>query len=287
MDPIALFLERRAAAVAAGALFDGTKAVLSTATKDGVPSSRYVLVKEVGEDGFFVYTNYESRKGIEMAENPWASMVLYWPRYDRQVRVEGPVARLPPEESDAYFQGRPRESRIEAWASPQSQVVSSRAWLERYPNLIVTRTFSKIYGMAGLRVGYALSSAEVADLINRVRQPFNVNMVAMHCAEAALADDDFVVYSTETNAVQRASLAQELEAAPDVLAVEDEQGQVVTVIYLDAVQLPDVVGPGVHGGTRLGGGRWAESESTHEGWALVVVLHVLLARGDAGTGGVP
>ncbi|MBO9470187.1 histidinol-phosphate transaminase [Endozoicomonas sp. G2_2] len=93
-----------------------------------------------------------------------------------------------------------------------SERPNSRAWLERYPNLIVTRTFSKIYGMAGLRVGYALSSAEVADLINRVRQPFNVNMVAMHCAEAALADDDFVVYSTETNAVQRASLAQELEA---------------------------------------------------------------------------
>jgi histidinol-phosphate aminotransferase len=93
-----------------------------------------------------------------------------------------------------------------------SERPNSREWLERYPNLIVTRTFSKIYGMAGLRVGYSLSSPEVADLINRVRQPFNVNMVAMHCAEAALADDDFVVYSTETNAVQRASLGQELEA---------------------------------------------------------------------------
>lgn len=93
-----------------------------------------------------------------------------------------------------------------------SERPNSRAWLERYPNLMVTRTFSKIYGMAGLRVGYALSSPEVADLINRVRQPFNVNMVAQRCAEAALADDDFVVYSTDTNAVQRASLNQELAA---------------------------------------------------------------------------
>jgi histidinol-phosphate aminotransferase len=93
-----------------------------------------------------------------------------------------------------------------------SERPDSRAWLERYPNLLVTRTFSKIYGMAGLRVGYALGSAQVADLLNRVRQPFNVNSVAMHCAEAALADEKFVRYSTETNAVQRASLNQELEA---------------------------------------------------------------------------
>ena len=93
-----------------------------------------------------------------------------------------------------------------------SERPDSRQWLERYPNLIVTRTFSKIYGMAGLRVGYALTSTEVADWINRIRQPFNVNTVALYCAEAALTDEDFVTYSTQTNAVQRASLAGELEA---------------------------------------------------------------------------
>lgn len=88
----------------------------------------------------------------------------------------------------------------------------SRAWLDRYPNLVVTRTFSKIYGMAGLRVGYGLASAEISDFINRVRQPFNVNTLGLHCAAAALDDPAFVTHSTQTNAVQRASLTQELEA---------------------------------------------------------------------------
>ena len=105
--------------------------VLATAGKDGRPSARVVMLRDATDRGFVFYTNYESRKGIEMAENPWASAVLYWPRCDRQVRVEGNVERLLPEESDAYFQGRPLESRIEAWASPQSQVVSGRAFLER------------------------------------------------------------------------------------------------------------------------------------------------------------
>lgn len=93
-----------------------------------------------------------------------------------------------------------------------SERPDSRAWLEKYENLIVTRTFSKIYGMAGLRVGYALSSAQVADYINRVRQPFNVSTIGLHCAEAALEDDDFVTHSSQTNAVQRVSLTRELEA---------------------------------------------------------------------------
>lgn len=88
----------------------------------------------------------------------------------------------------------------------------SRAWLERFPNLVVTRTFSKIYGMAGLRMGYALSSAVVADFINRVRQPFNVNMLALECAAAALDDDDFIRRSVEMNSAQRAALGQALEA---------------------------------------------------------------------------
>jgi len=76
----------------------------------------------------------------------------------------------------------------------------SIAWLERYPNLVITRTFSKAYGLAGLRVGFALASAEVADLMNRVRQPFNVSSVALAAAEAALADQDFVARSYEVNA---------------------------------------------------------------------------------------
>ena len=105
--------------------------VLATAGKNARPSARVVMLRDATDEGLVFYTNYESRKGVELAENPWASVVLYWPRSDRQVRVEGPVERLPPEQSDAYFQGRPRESRIEAWASPQSRVVSSRSFLER------------------------------------------------------------------------------------------------------------------------------------------------------------
>lgn len=87
----------------------------------------------------------------------------------------------------------------------------SRAWLERFGNLVVTRTFSKIYGLAGLRVGYALSSAAVADRFNRVRQPFNVNLLGQACALAALDDTGFVAESAALNAEQRALLAGELD----------------------------------------------------------------------------
>lgn len=131
MDPIALFLERRAAAVAAGALFDGTKAVLSTATKDGVPSSRYVLVKEVGEDGFFVYTNYESRKARELDENPRAAICVHWAELDEQWRIEGTAERAAAARSDAYFASRPRGSQLGAWASDQSREIDGRETLMR------------------------------------------------------------------------------------------------------------------------------------------------------------
>lgn len=87
-----------------------------------------------------------------------------------------------------------------------------RAWLDRYPNLVVARTFSKIYGLAALRVGYALSHASVADLMNRVRQPFNNNSLALLAGEVALDDDDFVRRSVELNTAQRARLERELKA---------------------------------------------------------------------------
>ena len=87
-----------------------------------------------------------------------------------------------------------------------------RAWLDRYPNLVVTRTFSKVYGLAALRLGYALSHVTVADLMNRVRQPFNNNSLALLAGEAALEDEDFVRRSVELNAAQRARLERELRA---------------------------------------------------------------------------
>lgn len=120
-DPIALFLACRADAQEAGAAQDATIAVLATATPEGVPSARCVLVKEVGSDGFVFYTNYESRKGRELAARPWAALLFFWQPLERQVRIEGTVERVAPAESDAYFRSRPLASRIGAWASQQSQ----------------------------------------------------------------------------------------------------------------------------------------------------------------------
>jgi pyridoxamine 5'-phosphate oxidase len=99
---------------------------LSTATSDGRPSARIVLLKGVDERGFAFYTNYRSQKGRELTSNPQAALTFLWKPLERQVRVEGTVQRMPEEESDAYFGSRPRGSQLGAWASPQSEVVDSR-----------------------------------------------------------------------------------------------------------------------------------------------------------------
>jgi pyridoxamine 5'-phosphate oxidase len=104
---------------------------LATATPDGVPSARMVLLKEADGEGLVFYGGYESRKGRELADNPHAAIVLYWPELGRQVRAEGTVERLPAQESDAYFRSRPLGGRLSAAASPQSEVVTSREELER------------------------------------------------------------------------------------------------------------------------------------------------------------
>ncbi len=103
---------------------------LATASADGLPAARIVLLKELSHLGFTFFTNYNSFKGSQLAENPRACLVFFWKELERQVRVTGLVERLSGPESDAYFQSRPEGSRIGAWASPQSQVIDSRAWLE-------------------------------------------------------------------------------------------------------------------------------------------------------------
>lgn len=109
---------------------------LCTATADGKPSARMVLLKGIDESGFVFYTNYRSRKAIELEANPFAALVFYWEPLERQVRVEGRVSRISPAESDDYFRTRPRESQLGAIASPQSDVIESRAVLEqRYQQL--------------------------------------------------------------------------------------------------------------------------------------------------------
>lgn len=104
---------------------------LATATPEGRPSSRMVLLKQVDDDGFVFFTNYHSAKAAQLEANPYAALVFYWPQLERQVRVEGKAERTPAEESEAYFQTRPRESQIGAWASPQSSVIADREVLEQ------------------------------------------------------------------------------------------------------------------------------------------------------------
>jgi pyridoxamine 5'-phosphate oxidase len=109
---------------------DPNAMTLATADKEGRPSARMVLLKNVDERGFIFYTNYDSRKGCELAENPRAALVFYWPELERQVCVFGEVTKLPREESEIYFRTRPRGSRLAAWASNQSEVVKDRRTLE-------------------------------------------------------------------------------------------------------------------------------------------------------------
>jgi pyridoxamine 5'-phosphate oxidase len=104
--------------------------VCSLASRTGVPSSRTVLLKGLDGRGFVFYSNYESRKGRELAENPRASLLFPWIAQERQVIVEGGVARLSREESDAYFHSRPQASQLAAWASPQSSVIVGRNVLD-------------------------------------------------------------------------------------------------------------------------------------------------------------
>lgn len=108
-----------------------TSMTLATADRQGRPSARVVLLKGLDERGLVFYTNYDSRKGRELAENPRAALVFYWAGLDRQVRIEGTVEQTSREESEAYFISRPLGSRLGAWASPQSRPIAGRGELER------------------------------------------------------------------------------------------------------------------------------------------------------------
>jgi pyridoxamine 5'-phosphate oxidase len=113
--------------------------VLATADKDARPSARNVLLKGADQRGFIFFTNYESRKGQELTENPNASLVFYWPDLERQVCVAGTVKKLSREESEAYFKSRPKGSRLAAWASNQSDAVADRAVLEQHWHTMAAR----------------------------------------------------------------------------------------------------------------------------------------------------
>ena len=127
-DPISLYLRLAERAKVEG--IDTAPAALATADPSGHPSVRIVLVRHVDARGFVFFTNYESRKGREVAANPRAAICQHWPTLEEQVRVEGSVERIDPVESDAYFAGRPRDSQLGAWASEQSHELEARSVLE-------------------------------------------------------------------------------------------------------------------------------------------------------------
>jgi pyridoxamine 5'-phosphate oxidase len=128
-DPFELFNAWFADARRAGIYLPESMTV-ATATPSGRPSARIMLLKGVEQDGFVFFTNYESRKALELAANPHVALVFHWPVLERQVRVEGTATRVSPAESEAYFRTRPRGSRIGAWASRQSRPLADRAELE-------------------------------------------------------------------------------------------------------------------------------------------------------------
>jgi pyridoxamine 5'-phosphate oxidase len=103
---------------------------LATCNKEGMPSARTVLLKDYDKSGFVFFSNYESRKAKDIDENPQASLLFFWKELERQVRIEGRIEKVDATESDSYFHSRPEGSRIGAWASPQSRVVSSRDVIE-------------------------------------------------------------------------------------------------------------------------------------------------------------
>lgn len=129
-DPFVLYRQWLDEAVRAE-LLDATALTLATASPDAVPAARIVLLKDVTDRGFVFFTNYESAKAAHLEANPRAALVSFWADLERQVRITGTVARVAPAVSDEYFQSRPLDSQLGAWASPQSRPIADRAALER------------------------------------------------------------------------------------------------------------------------------------------------------------
>jgi len=116
---------------------------LATASIDALPSARIVLLKEFNEKGFVFFTNYESYKAQQLAENPKACIVFFWKELERQIRITGLIEKINSKQSDDYFQSRPEASRIGAWASPQSRVIEDRQWLDEKFNELVNKMEGK------------------------------------------------------------------------------------------------------------------------------------------------
>lgn len=165
-DPINLFRNWFDAAIASGSRLPESM-TLATATRDGRPSARVVLLKHVDGDGFVFYTNYRSAKAKELDENPQAALVFYWVGLDRQVRVEGIVERVSAAESDQYFKTRPRDSQLGALASPQSEVIEGREVLENRLRELETLYANREVERPAHWGGYRLKPARIEFWENR------------------------------------------------------------------------------------------------------------------------
>lgn len=128
-NPFDMFEKWFEEALKAG-LHEPNAMTLATANLEARPSARIVLLKGFDSTGFVFYTNYHSKKGLEMSQNPQASLLFYWGELERQIRINGTIARVSDPESSAYFHSRPRASQLGAWASPQSQIITDRSLLD-------------------------------------------------------------------------------------------------------------------------------------------------------------
>jgi pyridoxamine 5'-phosphate oxidase len=154
-DPIAQFTGWWKEALAAE--IDEINAMtLATASPQGIPDARIVLLKDYDTRGFVFFTNYTSSKGQQLEANPHASLVFFWKELERQVRIRGTVERVSAEDSDQYYNSRPEGSRIGAWASPQSQVIANREWLDledqKYKELFTTKPIVRPPHWGGYRI---------------------------------------------------------------------------------------------------------------------------------------
>lgn len=159
-DPFAQFNKWWQEAVNAG-IDEPNAMTLATATADGMPDARIVLLKGFDEKGFAFYTNYNSIKGQQLLENPRATLVFFWKELERQVRVSGLVSLAPGNMSDDYFNSRPEGSRIGAWASPQSEAIDSREWLEANEQRIKEVWTGKMIPRPGHWGGYVVKPVKL------------------------------------------------------------------------------------------------------------------------------
>ncbi|HST23700.1 MAG TPA: pyridoxamine 5'-phosphate oxidase [Blastocatellia bacterium] len=165
-DPIKQFAKWYGEAEAAGVKLPNAM-TLATATKDGEPSARMVLLKGFDDEGFVFFTNYESRKGRELDENPRAALVFYWSEFDRQVRIAGGIEKVSRAESEDYFHTRPVDSQLSAWASDQSRVISSREVLEEKMRELIVQYEGGEVPLPPHWGGYRLAPASIEFWQNR------------------------------------------------------------------------------------------------------------------------